>query len=84
MSVECGRCGQTDLVDVEVVEHAAVFGDLVVLATEWEFGVRHFAVDQIAATARVDDHEVVLVDWGSLRRIGGEEDAIHDTRYDAV
>jgi hypothetical protein len=47
-------------IGVEILQHAAIFGDLVVLGPEFEFRVGHLAVEQIAAMELVDHHEVVL------------------------
>ena len=70
--VERRRGGQADLHRVEIVQHAPVFRDVVLLAPEAQFGVGHLAVEQIAAMALVDDHQIILVDGRSLRRIGGD------------
>ena len=61
------RGGEADLDRIEVLQHAAIFRDVVVLRAEFEFLVGHFAVQQIAAMALVDDHQIILVDG---RRVG--------------
>ena len=71
--VQRRRGGQADLHGVEIFQHAPVFRDVVLLAPEAQFGVRHLAVEQIAAVALVDDHQVVLVDGRRLGRVGGVE-----------
>ena len=76
--VQRRRGGQTDLGRIEIVQHATVFGDVVVLVAEAEFGIRHLAVEQVAPVALVDDHEVVLIDGRRVRRVGGEQGAAHE------
>jgi hypothetical protein len=40
-----GRGGEADLNGVEILQHAAIFGDVVVLGAEFEFRVGHLAVE---------------------------------------
>jgi hypothetical protein len=67
--------GEADLDRVEVIEHAAVLGDVVALVAEVDLGVAHLAVEEVAAVALVDDDAVVLID---RRHVGTrrEEDAL--------
>ncbi len=65
--VQRRRRRKADLHRVEVLQHAAVFRDVVVLDAEVKFGVGHLAVKQIAAMALINDHQVVLIDG---RRVG--------------
>ena len=58
--VQGRRGGEADLDRVEVVEHAAVLGDVVLVAAEAQLGVGQLAVEQIAAVALVHDDAVVL------------------------
>ena len=60
--VQRRRRREADLHRIEILQDAAVFGDVVILAAEAEFGIRHLAVKQIAAVAFVDDHQIVLID----------------------
>ena len=75
--VQRRRRGEADLHRVEVVEHAAVLGDVVVVVAEAELGVGQLAVEQVAAVALVDDDAVVLIDAGGGVVLGGIEHALH-------
>ena len=72
------RGGQADFDGVEVLQNAAIFRDIVVLGAELELLVRHFAVEQIAAMALVDDHQVILIDWRRFGIVLGEQDAFDE------
>ena len=72
------RGGEADLDRVEVFQHAAVFRDVVLLRSEFEFLVGHFAVQQIAAMALVDDHQVILVDRRRVGIVLGEQHAFDE------
>ncbi len=75
--VQRRRGGEADLHRVEVVEHAAVLGDVVIEAAEGELGVGQFAVEQVAAVALVDDDAVVLIDRRWRRMFSGIQHALH-------
>ena len=66
--VQRRRRREADFHRVEIFQDAAVFGDVVVLAAEAQFGIRHFPVKQIAAVTFIDDHQVVLIDRRRCRR----------------
>ena len=73
-----GGCGgESNLDRVKVVQHAAVFGDVVVKATKAEFCVGHFTVQRVAAVAFVNHHAVVLVHRGRGHAVCGEQHAAH-------
>ena len=75
--VERWRGGEADLHGVEVVEHATVFRDVVVVAAKRQFGVRQLAVEQVAAMALVHDNAVVLIDGGRRGVVCGIQHATH-------
>ena len=77
--VQGGRGGKADLGRVEILQHAAIFGDVVVLGAEFEFRVGHFAVEQIAAMTFVNDHEVILIDRRRFGIVLREQDAFDES-----
>ena len=75
--VQRRRGGEADLHGVEIFQHAAIFRDVVLLPAEAQLGVGHFAIEQIAAMAFIDHHQVVLVDGRRFRAIGRIQHALH-------
>ena len=71
------RGGEADLDGVEIVQHAAVFGDVVVKAPKAQLGVRHLAVQRVAPVAFVNHHAVVGVHCGRGHALCGEQHAAH-------
>jgi hypothetical protein len=64
--------GKADLHGVEVVEHAAILGDVIVETAKGQLRLGQLAVEQITAMTFIDDDAVVLIDggrWRVLRRI---------------
>ena len=59
--VQRRRGGKANLDSVEVVKHAAIFGDVILEATKTHLDVREFTVQQIASVTFVDDDAVVLI-----------------------
>ena len=57
------RGGQADLDGVEVVEHAAVGGEVLGLVAHGQFALGHLLIERVAAVGLVDDDAVVGVDW---------------------
>src|SRR4030095_10127777 len=56
--VQGWRGGEADLHRVEIVEHAAVLGDVVVVAAETQLRIRQLAVEQVTAMAFVNHNAV--------------------------
>ena len=77
--VQGRRGGEADLHGVEVFEHAPIFRDVVLLSSEAQFGIGHFSVEQIAAMAFIDHHEVILIDGRRFRAIGRIQHSLHQT-----
>ena len=68
---------QADLDRVEILQDAAVFGDVVLLRPEGELGVGELAVEQVAAMAFIDDDEVILVDRRHVGRSRRKQGPFH-------
>src|SRR6266536_736840 len=71
------RGGEPDLHRVEIFKYAAIFRDVVLLPSETQLGIGHFAIKQIAAMAFIDHHKVILIDGGRFRAIGRIQHALH-------
>lgn len=70
-----GRSGrEPDAHGVEVVEHAAIFREVVALVAKAELGLGHLAVEGVAAVTLIDDDAVIAVDRRNLVDRLGEED----------
>ncbi len=71
--------GKADLHRVEVVQHAAVFGDVIQLVAEHGFGVGHFPVQQITAMAFIHHDAVVGIHRQGI--VVSVHDAVHQTLH---
>ena len=71
------RGGEADLHRIEVVEHAAVFGDVVVVTAETQLGVGQLAVEQVAAVTFIDHDAVVLIHCGGRPILADIKNALH-------
>ena len=57
-----GGGGEPDFDRVEMVEHAAVFGDVVFLTAEGELVFAHFTIERVAAVTLVHHDAIVGID----------------------
>ena len=60
-----------------MLKDPAIFRDIVRLIAEAEIAIGHFPVEQIAAVAFIDDHQVVLIDWRRVFGALGIEHSAH-------
>ena len=56
-----GGGGETNLDGVEIIQHTAIFGNVLIKVAKAQLGVREFTVEQIATVAFIDDDAVILV-----------------------
>ena len=66
--------GQTDFHRIEIVQHAAVAGQVLAGVPQGQFAFGHFLVQGVAAVGLVDDDAVELVDG---RRVVAHKDTFH-------